>query len=107
MNDAIDPVDVTHPASRRLWLGALLILPIPLIWETIVAYATRDLPATRGWLGPALGLTIPLLSLVGVVLLPLKPWMKALAAIVIVPIACTVEIMWGVTFVCIRFGDCL
>jgi hypothetical protein len=32
--------------------------------------------------------------------------MKALAAIVIVPIACTVEIMWGVTFMCIRFGDC-
>ena len=103
----MDPADATRPASWRLWLGLLLILPIPLIWGIVVAYATRDLSATHRWLGPALGLTIPLLSLIGTVLLPLKSWGKALAVIVIVPIACTVEIMWGMTFVCNQFGDCL
>lgn len=107
MNDASNSTDITRHASWRLWLGVLLILPIPLIWETAVTYTTRDLAASHRWLGPAFGLSIPLLSVIGTVLLPLKSWVKVLAVIVIVPVACTVEIMWGVTFVCIKFGDCL
>jgi len=97
---------VSWNTSARWWSGLLLILPIPLLWETAAAYATRDLPTAHRWLGPAVGLTIPLLSLIGAALLPLKSWVKIVALIVIVPVACTIEIMWGVTFVCIQFGDC-
>lgn len=106
MTNSAESIGTRH-STARWWLGLLLILPIPLIWGTAAAYATRDFYNVDRWIGEVLAFSVPLLSLIGVALLPLKGWARVVVAVVLVPIACIAEFSWGAMFVCGQFGDCL
>ena len=106
MTKSADSIGMRY-STVRWWFGLLLILPIPLMWETAAAYATRDFHNVDRWIGEVLAFSVPLLSLTGVALLPLKGWARVVVAVVLVPIVCFVEFSWGAIFVCGQFGDCL
>lgn len=109
MNVTSDAGDTRRPRLRYLplILGLTLILPTPLIWGTFLAYVTRDFYNVEGWLGNALALTIPLISAIGVALLPISRVARFVLVFILVPLTCFLVFCWGAVFVCSQFGDCL
>lgn len=94
-------------AALRLLLALLLILPVPLLWETATAYATRDYYNVPSWLGGIMVYSTPLMTLIGAMLLPLRIRTRIALAVLLVPLAIVVEVFWGLTYVCRQFGDCV
>jgi hypothetical protein len=82
-------------------------MPIPLLWETATAYATRDYYTILHWLGLILVCSAPALTLVGAMLLPLRLWPRIALAALLLPLGIMIEGYWGFTYVYAQFGDCL
>lgn len=80
----------------------------PLTVLTLYLYLSRGplawVPNEADWIFLILAVAS---GAVPVVLMPLRPWPKAIIAAAYIPAMSLSLILWGLVFVCAAFGDCL
>lgn len=93
--------------TLRLILGVLLMLPIPMAALAWVIYIADDFRQTPGWLRDWMVYALPLVSVIGVAILPIRVWLRALLICLAVPVITLWLFVWAMLFACYAFNDCV
>src|SRR5690242_19268262 len=93
--------------TLRLILGILLMLPVPMAALAWVIYIADDFRHTPAWLRDWMVYALPLVSVAGVAILPIRVWLRALLACLGVPVIVLILFVWAMMFACYAFNDCI
>ncbi|QDZ08170.1 hypothetical protein FPZ24_12340 [Sphingomonas panacisoli] len=91
----------------RLILGIALAAPVPMIILSWFIYLADDFRQTPAWARDWMIYALPVLSIVGFAILPLRVLKRALLGCLMVPVITLFLFVWAMIFACYAFGDCI
>jgi hypothetical protein len=91
----------------RLVAGIALAVPVPVIILSWFIYLADDFRHTPSWARDWMIYALPGLSIIGLAILPVEVWKRALLGCIMVPLITLFLFVWALMFACYAFNDCV